>query len=153
MDAAPASAPAAAGAKPPTWYRVTAWLLFAWMLIGILGYLAELRMTPEAIAAMPEGMQALYAIMPGWMRIIYGVATVSGLAGALGLILRKAWSLPLLILSLVAVVVQMSYWLFGMKAMELLGTGAAGMPIVVILLGAFAIWFAMMAKKRGVIAG
>lgn len=145
-------ATATTAAKPPTWFRVGSWFLFVWMLVGILGFFAELRMTPEAIAALPEGMQALYAATPGWMNVIYGVATTTGLAGALGLILRKAWSIPLLIVSIVTVVVQMSYWLFGMKAMEALGSGAAGMPIVVIFLGAFAVWFAMTAKKRGIIA-
>lgn len=144
-------AAAAATAKPPTWYRVGAWVLFAWMLMGILSFLNEMRMDEAAIAQLPEAMQGLYAIMPSWMRVIFAVATISGFVGALGLVLRKTWSIPLLVTSLAAIIVQMSYWLFVMNAMEALGAGAAGMPVTLVVVGAFAIWFAMKAKALGVL--
>ena len=139
--------------KPPTWYRVGSWLLFTWMLLGVLSFLNSEFMSAEATAALPQEIQDLMAATPMWMRVMYGVATLSGFVGGLGLVVRKAWSLPLLVGSLVAVVLQMGYWLFGMGAMEALGSGAAGMPSVVIILGAFGVWFAMTAKKRGVIVG
>jgi hypothetical protein len=123
------------------------------MLMGLLSFFNSEMMSPEAIAALPQEMQDMMAATPMWMRAIYGVATIGGFVGAVGLMMRKSWSMPLLVTSLVAVIVQMSYWLFGMGAMEKLGSGAAGMPVVVILLGAFAVWFAMTAKQRGIIAG
>ena len=146
-----ATSPAAT--KPPTWYRVGSWLLFTWMLLGVLSFLNSEFMSAEATAALPQEIQDLMAATPMWMRVMYGVATLSGFVGGLGLVVRKAWSLPLLVGSLVAVVLQMGYWLFGMGAMEALGSGAAGIPSVVIILGAFGVWFAITAKKSGVIVG
>lgn len=141
-----------ANATPPGWYRVGSWMLFAWMVLGVLSFLNSEMMTAEALAELPAEMQTLVAATPLWMRITYGVATISGLAGALGLVLRKSWSIGVLGLSLVAVLIQMGYWLFGMGALATLGAGAAGMPLVVIILGAFAVYFAVTAKQRGIIA-
>lgn len=142
-----------APAKPPTWYRVGSWMLFAWMLVGVLSFYNSEMMTAEALAALPSEMQTLVAATPLWMRIIYGVATVSGLAGAVGLVIQKAWSIPVLTVSLLAVLIQMGYWLFGMGALATLGSAAAGMPLVVTVLGAFAVYFAVVARQRGIIRG
>lgn len=138
---------------PPTWYRVGSWMLFAWMLMGILSFLNSESMSAEALAALPQEMQDLMAATPLWLRVIYGVATVSGLVGALGLVLRKSWSIAALTVSLVAVLIQMSYWLFGMRALAILGSGAAGMPSVVIILGGFAVYFAVVSRQRGILGG
>ncbi len=138
---------------PPTWYRVGSWMLFAWMLMGILSFLNSESMSAEALAALPQEMQDLMAATPLWLRVIYGVATVSGLVGALGLVLRKSWSIAVLTVSLVAVLIQMSYWLFGMRALAILGSGAAGMPSVVIILGGFAVYFAVVSRQRGILGG
>lgn len=138
---------------PPTWYRVGSWMLFAWMLMGILSFLNSETMSAEALAALPQEMQDLVAATPLWLRVIYGLATVSGLVGALGLVLRKSWSIAALAVSLVAVLIQMSYWLFGMRALAILGSGAAGMPSVVIILGGFAVYFAVVSRQRGILGG
>jgi len=137
---------AAAGAKPPVWFWVVSALLFAWMCIGVIGF----AMTDaEAIAKLPEAQQQLYALMPKWLWVVYGIATISGLIGAFLLLLRKAWSVPALVLSLVAVCLQMGYSLLVMPTIELAGASAAAFPLVIIALGGVAVWLSMSAKRRG----
>lgn len=137
---------AIAGEKPPVWFWVVSALLFAWMCIGVIGF----AMTDAAaIAKLPAAQQQLYALMPKWLWVVYGIATVSGLLGALLLLLRKGWATPVLLTSLVAVCLQMGYSLLVMPTIELAGASAAAFPLVIIALGGLAVWLAMAAKRRG----
>jgi hypothetical protein len=88
---------------PPRWYQVVAWLAVAWMLVGVAAWFAALMTTDAAVAAMRAGQRALYEARPGWLFAVYAVAIFAGLAGAVGLVLRRAWSVPALAVSLLAV--------------------------------------------------
>jgi hypothetical protein len=50
--------------------------------------------------------QAMYAARPAWAVAAFAVAVWGGLAGCVGLVLRRRWARPLLLASLVALVVQ-----------------------------------------------
>ena len=93
-------------AKAPWWYWAVALLATLWMLFGVLAWVMDLRMTPEQLALLPDAQQQLYALRPQWVFLVYAVAVFSGLAGAIGLLLRKRWATTWFLVSLVAVVVQ-----------------------------------------------
>lgn len=138
---------------PPRWYWVAAVLAFLWMCVGLMTWVMDLRMDAEGLAQLTDGQRSLYETRPQWVFIVYGIATWSGLLGALGLLLRKAWATPLLALSLVAVVVQFGYTVFGMDAIGLLGAGAAlPLPVTILVVGAAVLWFSMRARERGWLA-
>jgi hypothetical protein len=135
---------------PPRWYWIAATLAFLWMGMGVMAWLVDLRMDDAAMAELTAGQRTLYETRPQWVFVVYGIATFGGLAGALGLLLRKAWATPLLAISLVAVIVQFGYTFLGLDAIGLLGAGEAlPFPITIIAVCAAVLWFSMRAKARG----
>ena len=71
----------------------------------------------------------------------------------LALLALVLWPVVWLV-SLVAVVVQFGYTLFGMDAIGLLGPGMAlPFPIVIVAFAVFLLWFARYARRHGWIPG
>ena len=82
--------------KVPTLYRVIAIAAVAWNLIGVAMFFLQTRLGPEEIAALPEAQRTVYEAMPSWLAVFYGIAVFGGLAGSLGLLLRRRWAIPVL---------------------------------------------------------
>lgn len=137
----------AAIARPPAWFRIVALVGLLWELFGVATYLMHVGMLPAA--EMSDVERSLADSMPVWATAAYAVAVFAGAFGALGLVLGKSWSRPLLILSLVAVVVQFAWWLLLSGAMDAIGPSAAIMPILVILVGVALVWLATTGVRRG----
>ena len=133
---------------PKTFYWISGAALL-WNLLGIAAYVGQVTMTPEAIAALPEAQRALYENVPGWVTSAFAIAVNAGAIGCLLLILKKALALPVLILSLVAVLIQMFHNFFLSNAIEVMGAAAVVGPAFVILIGIYLVWFANDAKKKG----
>jgi hypothetical protein len=143
------AAVAPALAKPPAWYWIVSVLLFLWMCIGLSGFVADRLIDYSTATQFTEAERALYASTPMWLTVVYGIATIAGFIGAIGLLVRKAWSTRVLTVSLAAVIVQFSFWLLGTAAIEVLGPSAVAMPIFIAVAGGLAIWFARSATSRG----
>jgi hypothetical protein len=142
----------AAVSKPPTWYWVVSGLAVLWMLFGVMAWVMDLMTDEASLAELSEAQRQLYAARPQWLFVVYGVAIFSGLAGALGLLLRKSWASMLFGVSLAAVVVQFGYTFLGMHAVQVLGAAAAiPFPLVIFLIGVALLWFARWARKVGYI--
>jgi hypothetical protein len=136
--------------RPPTWLSVASWLALLWMLSGGAAFVMDLLTDEAALAQMSPAQRELYEARPGWILAMYAVAILSGLAGALALVLRKAWAVPALGLSLAAVIVQFGYVVFGMRAIERVGAAeAVTLPIVVFVAGTLMLWVAVKAKGAG----
>ena len=139
--------------KPPTWYWVVSAIAVLWMLFGVMAWVMDLMTDEAALTDMSEAQRQLYAARPQWLFAVYGVAIFSGLAGAIGLLLRKSWATMLLGLSLAAIIVQFGYTFLGMDAVKLLGAAAAiPFPLVIFLIGVALLWFARRSQKAGWIA-
>lgn len=104
--------------KAPKWFVPVAVLALIWNLIGCAAFYMDLTITPEQIAGMDAASQALYAHRPAWSMAAYGIAVILGALGSLGLVLRKRWSMPLLVLSLIGVIV-MDFALFVMSGVRM----------------------------------
>lgn len=90
----------------PKWLVPVGVVALLWNLLGCAAYLADVMLTPEDIAQMPAATQAAYAARPGWAVAATAIAVWAGAAGSLGLILRKAWAVPLLGASFIGVIAQ-----------------------------------------------
>jgi len=91
---------------PPKWYLPVTVVALLWNVLGCLAYLSDVMLSPEAIGRMTAAQQELYAARTVWSVSATAVAVWFGAGGSLGLILRKGWALPMLIVSLVGLVVQ-----------------------------------------------
>jgi hypothetical protein len=142
------SASQSATAKPPTWYWVIAGIALVWMLIGVLSWVMDLMTDEAALSQMSEAQQQLYRSRPSWIFGVYAVAIFSGLAGAIGLLMRKGWAVSAFALSLIAIILQFGYTFLVMDAIRLLGAAAAVIfPLVIFAIGAVLLWFSLHAKK------
>jgi hypothetical protein len=149
----PAMNTTSAASKPPTWYWVLSGLALLWMLFGVMAWVMDLMTDEAGLSQLSEAQRQLYAARPQWLFVVYGVAIFSGLAGAIGLLLRKSWASMLLVLSLAAIIVQFGYTFLGMRAVQLLGAAAAiPFPLAIFVIGVALVWFANRARQRGWIA-
>lgn len=91
---------------PSKWFTPVAILALLWNLLGASAYLMDVTMSPEAVAKLGEAERAMYASRPAWFVVAYASAVWFGVAGSLGLLLRKRWATPLFLLSLLGLIAQ-----------------------------------------------
>jgi hypothetical protein len=90
----------------PRWFKPVAIVALLWNLLGCAAFLSDMMLKPEDIASLSAAQQAAYASRPAWAIGATAIAVWGGALGCLGLILRKRWALPLLLLSLIGVIAQ-----------------------------------------------
>lgn len=134
------------------WHKLISILAVVWNLLGVSAYLMHAYMTDEAIALLPENEQALYTNIPAWYTAAFAIAVFAGALGSILLLLKKKLATPILILSLIAIFVQMYYNFFVGKSMEVYGPGSVVMPVFVILIGIFLVWYAKKLQKEGLLS-
>lgn len=137
----------------PRWYWIVAGLALVWMLFGVLAFVMDPLTDEAALEQMSEAQRELFEARPTWLFVVYGIAVFAGLAGAIGLLMRRAWAVGAFTVSLVFVVIQFVYVLFVLDAIGRLGIAqAAAFPVVILAIGAGLLWFSITARRRQWIA-
>ena len=135
--------------KVPAWYWVVSIIFLLWNIMGVLSFFAHSFIPAEAMAALPENERALYAEYPMWIYIVFALAVLFGLLGAVGLLIKKKWAKMAAIISFVAIIIQMTHNVFFTSSIEVYGTAqAVTMPIIVVVLGLLLILFTKNAVKK-----
>ncbi|HET9335687.1 MAG TPA: hypothetical protein VFO12_04680 [Sphingomicrobium sp.] len=130
----------------PAWYWIVAVGALLFELAGAYLYANSLTLDP---ASLPLDQRAIYEATPQWMTIAWGIAIASGVAGAVGLLLRMRFAQPLLLVSLIAVAVQFSGIFLVRQLRELTPENHLIVPVVILLL-AYGVWqTSKLAQKRG----
>lgn len=130
----------------PAWFWVVAVLALLFESIGCLMYYTQVSADP---ATLPLDQRMIRETTPTWMVAAYAVAVWVGLAGAVMLLLRRRHAVPLLLVSLIAVIVQFSGLLLVPDLREVLPPNAYAGPIVIALI-AYGIWhFSRYSRKWG----
>jgi ABC-type xylose transport system permease subunit len=143
--------PESTPAKATRRFWTVAAVALAWNLVGVMSYLMSVTAGPEVLAALPEAERSLYAEIPAWATSAYAIAVFGGLLGSIALLLRKAWAVPLFVVSLLAVLVQMGHAFFMTALLEVKGPGAAVLPGLVLAIAAYLVWFSRSARERGLL--
>ena len=133
----------------PRSFWIISSIALAWNLMGVATYLMHVMMPPEALAEMSEAERALIASSPSWVTGAYAIAVFSGTLGSVGLLLRKKWATPLFVISLLGILAQMGYTLLIQDTIEVLGASAVIMPLVIIVIGIYLVWFSRDAARAG----
>ena len=133
----------------PSWFSVVAWVAFIWNLLGVMAFAAQMMMTPEMLATLPEVERKLYESTPMWATIAFACAVLGGATGSLLLALKKAISFPVLVISLVGVIIQMYHSFFVIEAIEVYGPGQVIMPAMVLFIAIGLVWLSSDAKNKG----
>ncbi len=109
--------------------------------MGVFQYLSMQYMKEEMAAAMTPEQNALMESLPTWYTAVFAIAVFAGILGSILLFLQKKAATPLFLISLLAVLIQMGYWLLGTNAREVMGNQAAFMPVTVIIVAVFLYFF------------
>lgn len=135
---------------PPTpkWYWPLIVFFLLWNLMGIGSFFHHTFISEEALQLMPANEQALYNSYPLWTIIAFAFAVFGGTIGSIGLMLKKKWAKMAFIISLTGIIPQMMQNLFLSDAKEVYGPGTEIMPITVLVLGFFMVWFSQLAIKK-----
>jgi hypothetical protein len=136
-------------ARPPRGFWIIGLVALAWNLIGVMSYLMNVTAGPAALAALPEAERSLYTDIPAWATAAFAIAVFGGVLGSIALLARKAWAVPVFLVSLVAIVVQMAHALFMSALLEVRGASAAVLPLLILAIAACLVWYSRSAKERG----
>lgn len=133
-------------ASPPNWLRAVALIAVVWNAFGVAMYLSSVGVFGDPMTGLSEAERAAASSIPGWITGAFAIGTFAGLIGSIGLLLRKAWAQPLLLLSLVALLVLEGWIVFLSGAPKSFGLAV---PILVSAGAILLAWLATHAKSRG----
>nr|WP_230281490.1 sugar transporter [Croceicoccus sp. Ery15] len=132
-------------------FWIVSGLLFVWALIGDMAYLAQVTADLDELAKTDPISASAFRTMPEWVWTAYAVAVWVGTLGAIALLLRRKWAVPLYAVSLIAVILQFGWTFLATQLIEAKGADVLIFPAVIIAVGAFSLWWAMKHAKSGVL--
>lgn len=140
--------------KPPIWFWILAIILLLWGMMGMYVYYDFATSSPESMAKYVAAgtysqAYANYLLAePAWSTAVFALAVCTGILGALCLVLRRNWAVPLYMLSLLFIIISLSKMFLLDKVHNLMSGGQIGMEGVVFCLGVLAVWISKKAKNE-----
>ncbi len=137
--------------RPGTAFWVIGGLLAVWNLSGLYQYYTFSTLEPEMLqaAGYNAGQIAHIFDTPTWAHSAYAIAVNAGVLGVIFLLLRKAWAMPMFVISLVGAVLQFADAYVLRNGLEVIDSVWLVIPALVIAICAFEIWYSRRAKVRG----
>jgi len=136
--------------KPPVWFWIVSVVALLWNLIGAMAYLSEAFITDEGKAMLAADRLELMENTPAWATAAFAISVWAGVLGSIGLLIRKKWARPVLLLSLFGILVQMAYSFFMTNAAEVYGAvEGVVMPLLLIGIGIGLVLFAKSSQNKG----
>jgi hypothetical protein len=136
--------------KPPVWFWIVSVVALLWNLMGAMAYLAQAFITDEGKAMLPADKLELMENTPAWATAAFAIAVWAGVLGCIGLLVRKKWARPVLLVSLLGILVQMAYAFFMTNAAEVYGVvEGVVMPLLLIGIGISLVLFAKSSQNKG----
>jgi hypothetical protein len=129
--------------KPPIWFWIVSVIALLWNAMGVDQYIGQAYKTERWRAAITDEQMEMISNFPSWLTGAFAIAVFAGLIGSIGLLIRKKWTYSLLLVSLIAVIVQMSYILIQGHF-----EGIA-MTLSIILFAIFLVWFSKKSISEG----
>jgi hypothetical protein len=134
--------PESQAGKPPIWFWIVSALALIWNAMGVMQYLQQAFKTDSFIASCTPEQLEMYANLSSWYTAAFALAVFGGALGCLLLLLRKRLATTLLLISFIAIIIQMSYVTFSLKM-------ANAMTPLIIIVGALLVWLSKIATKKG----
>lgn len=137
--------------KAPRHLWIVGILAVLWNSMGAFDYSAsQLKLDFYMQAFTPEQLEYFYGF-PAWAVATWAVAVWSALAGSVGLLLRRRWSVPVFGVSIVAMVITGYYNFILTDGTAIMGAGAMAFTAVIWIVAFFLFFYARALSKRGVL--
>ncbi len=135
--------------KPNSTFWIIGGAALVWNLIGLAFYIGQVSITPEALASLTEAQQDFFLATPTWATAAFAIAVNAGVLGSVFLLLRKTWAVPMLVISLAAIVVQDVDAFALRNAFGIVGVSSVIIPSMVFVIGIALLLYARATKERG----
>jgi|SRR5690606_26354596 len=130
--------------KPPVWFWAVSILALLWNAMGVMAYLTMTFATDERIANMPPEQQNAFLIeYPAWVTAAFALAVFSGFLGCVAFVFKKKWATTLFIVSAITALSQHIYIFMNVEVTDYV------MPVMVIIICIFLIWFSKLSASKG----
>lgn len=135
--------------KPTTTFWIFSGAALVWNLIGLVMYISNVTMSPEALAQMTADAQQFVTSTPAWATGAFALAVTSGVLGSLFLLLRKSWAVPMFVLSLASVIVQNVDAFVLRDAFGLFGINSLILPATIFVVAVLLLVYSRGCKEKG----
>lgn len=132
---------------PPAWFRIVAVLAVLWNAFGVFQYLSSVGLFGDPMASLDAAQRAAVETIPAAITGAFALGTLAGLVGSVGLLLGKRWALPVLVLSLLALIALEGWIVFLSGALE--AFGGIALPATIVVVALLLAWLAYHARQRG----
>lgn len=137
--------------KAPIWFWIVSVLALLWNGAGVAAFIDQLTLTAPDLAQMPPTKQVVFAAPPLWTMIAFGLAVSAGFLGSLLLLLRKKLAVTIFMISLIAVLVQLSSYFIVDGYLEYLADQGWTMTILIVIVASGLVWFSRYCARRGIL--
>ena len=128
------------------WYYPAAIASALFMLLGVLMYVEHVTLDA---AMLPLDQRAAFLAEPQWVTAVFAVATWTGLAGAILLVLRRQTAVTILLVSMVA----LAAWIGGLATADVVRAAMSVNDWALLIAIAAVVWtiywFARHSRQRG----
>lgn len=139
-------------AKTAGQQRFIAIALLAWNAMGVAMWALQISANPEQLAQGDKVQMEVWEAMPIWAWAAYAIATWSGLAGAVALLMQKQAAVWLFAASTLGVVVQFSYALVLSPLVAVKGADVIAFPALIFIVALGSTAYAQATGRRDHIA-
>lgn len=138
--------------KPGKGFWIIGIVALIWNLMGVFAYLQDAYMSAEDLAALPAEQQALLENVPAWVTGAYAIAVFGGALACILLLMRKKLATIIFLVSLIGIIVQMSYYVFMSEALEIYGSFGMVMTVMVLVIGIFLWQYSKKQESIGILS-
>ena len=137
--------------KTPKLFWIIAILSLLWNLVGAFDYTMTQTRNQAYLDNFSQEQLDYYLGFPTWVIFFWALAIWSSVAGSILLLLRKAWAVPVFLVSLVSMVINAIYNYGLSDGMAVAGTGGFIFTLVIFVI-ALGLWlYARAMRKRGIL--
>jgi hypothetical protein len=123
-----------------------------WNAFGSYDYTMTNLHNQAYMAQFPADQLAYFQSLPGWLTAFWALGVWGGLAGSALLLIRSRYAVWAFAVSVIGVIVSFGYQMFATQMPASMKEGAmAFMPLVIFVIAAFLLWYAMRESKAGVL--
>ena len=120
-------------------------ILLVWNLLGVSLFVMDLLVD---LTTLNDAELEFRSRFPLWIKMFNAAAVNLGLLGSIGLVLRKAWSKSVLVMSLISVIIQMYHSFFVANSLDYLGNSEVILSCIIIAGALTLVWIADFYKGK-----